>query len=143
MSFFTTDFPSLVDAYVLSRLQSLGYRRVFEEKGESFDNAMVVVESPRLRVRLVRERGQLFVDFGSAAEPAVWFDSSVVMDALALRGGDGWHSTEAKATLADVAGFIATHEARLAEMFGPATFKESKQRLLAVRERQSVERWGS
>jgi hypothetical protein len=140
---FTPSLVSLVDKHLLSRLGPLGYRRVADEKFDSFDDAIVVMERSPLRIRVLRDRGQIFVDFGSVAELTVWFDSHVVMEALSLRERTGWNSTNAKAVLADLAGFVVAYDSQLNAMFESATFKESKARLVGVREKQSVERWGS
>lgn len=142
MSLFSKSLLKLVNTKLMPQLASLNYRVVEHEEGESFDNAIVVVDGPGFRMRIIRERGQLFVDFGSHAEPASWFDSSVVMGLLALRDGDGWHSTKAGVVLLELAAFVLANEARLVGLFGSSRFAETKERLRAVREQQSVERWG-
>lgn len=142
MPFFSKSLLKLVDTNLMSRLTPLNYRVVEHEEGQSFDNALVVVDSPAFRMRVIRERGQLFVDFGSLAEPSSWYDSSVVMGALGLRGGDGWHSTNADTVFSELADFVIANEGRLAGLFEPSRFAESKGKLVAVREQQSADRWG-
>jgi hypothetical protein len=142
MSFFSKSLLKLVETKLMPRLAPLGYRVVEHEKGESFDNASVLIDGPTFHMRIIRERGQLFVDFGSFSEPGQWFDSTVVMGVLGLRGGDGWHSTDADTVLGELAVFVRENEASLKGLFEPSRFSESKGRLLAVREQQSVDRWG-
>ena len=142
MALFTPSLVSLVREHLMPTLSPLGYHVVSDERSDAFDNALVVVEGPELRIRVVRERSQVFVDFGSVAEPAVWFDSTVVMEFLGLRNGDGWHSTHAKTVLRELGAFLCGHKALLTETFDPSSFQTVKSRLAAVREKQSAERCG-
>jgi hypothetical protein len=142
MSLFSPNLLKLVNSKLMPRLPSLNYRVVEHEKGQAFDNAMVIVDGPEFRMRVVRERGQLFVDFGSLAEPRSWFDSSVVMAVLGLRGGDGWHSTDADMVLFELASFVLANEARIVGLFESSLFAKSKELLLAVQKQQSDDRWG-
>src|SRR4051812_3178043 len=117
MSLFSKSLLKLVDGKLVPRLAPLGFRVVEHEEGQAFDNALVILEGPELRLRVIRERGQLFVEFGSPAEPAVWFNSSVVMGLLSIGSKDGWHSTDADAVLSELAQFIYTNGSLLNGLF--------------------------
>lgn len=142
MSQRATGLRELVEALLMPQVAHLGFRVVSYEQAKVFDNAMVVAQGHELRVRVVRERGEVFVDFGSTAQPAVWFDSSVVMEYLGLRGSDGWHSSDAQAVLSDLGGFIAEHVRALEGKFALSEFAMTRKELVVVRERQDIARWG-
>jgi hypothetical protein len=51
---------------------------------DSFGNAVLVVESPDLRLRFVRDRGQTFSDIGAPREENMWWDLDAVAMGLGL-----------------------------------------------------------
>lgn len=57
-----------------------GYRFADSNTTSSFGNAYVVVSSPTLRMRFVRDRGQLFLDFQEAyaSEKSPWYSIDLV-----------------------------------------------------------------
>lgn len=74
--------------------------------------------SPKLRVRVSKDRGQFLCDFAAPTEPTEWFDQEVVfrdlgedltIDALISQG---WSSLEA------VAHAVEDHLDRVIELFG-------------------------
>jgi len=72
----------------------LGFTVVQSDTSDSFDNASVVLQAPALRLRVVRERSQVFIDVGPASEPGTWFDSAVVIDYLGLSSKAGFHDRD-------------------------------------------------
>ncbi|HET9986561.1 MAG TPA: hypothetical protein VFQ38_23490 [Longimicrobiales bacterium] len=133
----------LVEKYLLPEVASKGMRVVHQEASTSFDNAFVVLQSDDLRVRVVRERGQVFADFGSAAEPGTWFDSAVVMEHLGLSESAGFHDRDAAKALRGLAKFLRALWDELAAEFSSAAFAATKRELIAVRERRDVRRFGA
>lgn len=49
---------------------------------ESFGNSYVVLESPKLRVRFVRDRGQTWADVAAIAPGTEWWHLSHVLEAI-------------------------------------------------------------
>ena len=53
----------------------------YQYSPERFGNASVVLQSSGpLRLRVGRDKGQLFMDFGSVVEPDYWLDVHFVLD---------------------------------------------------------------
>lgn len=136
------DLLSLVKTHLLPAVAQHGMRVLSHEESGSFDNAFVVLQKGDVRVRVLRERSQVFVDFGSSAEPAVWFDSAVVMEYLGLSENAGWHGRDSTVVLRGLADFLRTFESELAARFSSGNFTATKRELTRVREDQAVRRFG-
>ena len=49
---------------------------------QSFGNSYLILESPKLRVRFVRDRGQTWADVSSIAPGAEWWHVAYVLEAI-------------------------------------------------------------
>jgi hypothetical protein len=132
---------SLVESNLLPGVDSLGMSVLTHEESGSFDNALVVLQAGDIRIRIVRERSQVFVDFGSSGEPAVWFDSAVVMEYFGLSETAGWHDRDGIGVLRGLAEFLRVFQGELATRLSPANFPVTKQGLTSVREEQATRRF--
>ena len=130
----------IVDANVLPNLAERGFSIVSHEESESFDNAVVTLGSPQLRLRIIRERRQLFLDIGCVAEPDIWFDSAVVFDYLGLSDKGGFHGRE-EASLTKMCEFVMVMWRELVLAFSPNSFSKSKKRLEALRDHRAADRY--
>src|ERR1044071_6765853 len=79
------------NSILLPALLPMAWRVVERRESHSFSDALVVLQFNELRLRVVRDKGIIFVDFGSAASPADWFDSAVVVEYLGLSASGGFH----------------------------------------------------
>ena len=69
------DFPQF--------LEELGMRIVDQQYlPQSFGNSFLILESPTLRVRFVRDRGQTWADVSSIAPGAEWWHVAYVLEAI-------------------------------------------------------------
>ncbi len=62
--------------------EDAGYQLLGSEEADSFDNAEVYFGSDRFRVRIARERGQVFADFAPPDGPPHWFDMPLLLQYL-------------------------------------------------------------
>ncbi len=124
---------ALVEECLLPSLAPRGFSIVHSDVSMSFGNAVVTLHAPRLRIRVVRERGLLFADFGSSATPLTWFDSAVIMDYLGLSAAAGFHDRNARVVLAGVAAFVGAFQAELELQFSPARLASTMTALNALR----------
>ncbi|GAC1479974.1 MAG: hypothetical protein NVS1B4_24920 [Gemmatimonadaceae bacterium] len=131
----------LVGAQMLPALAERGLAIVGHEEYPWFDNAVVILASPQLRLRIIRERGQLFLDIGCVAEPDTWFDSAVVFDHLGLSANGGFHGRD-EASLRKMSEFVVVMWEELVRVFGPASFSNTKKDLEAVRYRRAAHMFG-
>jgi hypothetical protein len=78
----------------IAPLVSAGLLRIVEERSDPahFGDALIVLEGPRVRVRLVADRGQFFADVASGTTPPRWLPLREVLPHLAKTGhrGAGW-----------------------------------------------------
>jgi hypothetical protein len=127
-------FIDLVSRELLPKLREFSYSVADQEQADSFDNASVVLHSPDLRIRLVRERGQVFADFGPSSEPNVWYDSAVIVEFLGLSTDGGFHDRDAHRAMEGIAGFVKSFQRELAAKFANPELSATKQALDELRE---------
>lgn len=67
----------------------LGFRMVEDRYDpKDFGNALVILESAELRIRIVRDRGQIFTDVASLLEPDRWLPLKDAHEVMTRRDGD-------------------------------------------------------
>lgn len=124
-----TQFQQDVESKFAKLVERRGFRILAGGyDAESFGNALVVLESDDYSIRLVRDRGQVFVELASPIDPGNWHGLGRVL--AALHGGPeedrAWSGT---VNLSDVASLIeASHEA-LAEGLGPRRYERTRAEL--------------
>lgn len=65
------------------RISEFGFHIVEDDyQPEAFGNSFIVLENSDMRVRFVRDRGQLSLDFAPLHEPDNWWDARFVSQAL-------------------------------------------------------------
>lgn len=137
------DLLELVRTALIPALAPRSFEVVESETAESFDNAYVVVQAPELRIRILRERSQIFADFGSPSEPNTWFDSAVIMDHLGLSTDGGFHDSDARGVLHGVSTFVAACWTALTEMFDQSHLGATKQELEVLKEKRAAKLFGA
>jgi hypothetical protein len=133
---------ALVNECLLPTVEPLGFKVVQSEVAISFENAMVTLEAPDLRVRIVRERSQVFADFGAVAAPDSWFDSAVIIDYLGLSAAAGFHDRNARVVLRGVASFVLAFHPELAEKFSQPTLAKTTAALAALKNARASASYG-
>ncbi len=137
-----TTFTDDVKSAFLQNATELGFRIIGEEKSEAFGDALVILESGDLRVRLVRDRSQIFADLGSVADPDTWFDSTIVMEALGLATQPAFGGTDAQVVLPSIAAFLKAVWSELVALLDRRRFAATKRQLTELQEARAVRRWG-
>ncbi len=79
----------------------------------SFGNSLVVFESNDMRVRFIRERGQVTVEVASCSDPNTWWDLDHVCEIIS------GHSTSSGSDLPVVASVLRRTYETLVEYLGP------------------------
>lgn len=129
-----TDLLRLIETELLPRIAKRGFRVVQSEVTDSFDNASVILESPELRLRVLRERSQVFADVGPVAEPGTWFDSAVVMDYLGLSADAGFHDRDHHKVLQGIGAFVNAMWDDLRSRFAKEQLDRTKRELEELKE---------
>jgi len=138
----TGDFADQVASTLERSPNDLGFKIITDRASDAFGDALAVAQSGDVRIRVVRDRGQVFVDIGSAAEPDVWFDSAVVMDALGLSKSGGFGSRDVESVVTGLLGFLKSVWPELTAMFDVRHFAATKRRLSQLQEERAAKRWG-
>jgi hypothetical protein len=67
-----------------SPLTDRGYELIDQESYEQFGNCWILLARGDVRIRILNDRGQWFVEVGSEAAPDEWFDARVVLDEVGV-----------------------------------------------------------
>ena len=109
--------------------------------GRRFGNVLIDLESPNLRVRLTRDRGQYFIDVSKPADDE-WFDTHTVLiflgasaEANALADA-GWPSPHRVAEL------VAKHFPSIAAAFADSRYAETVEALHGIERKSALDRFG-
>ncbi len=113
--------------YLVSRLSFLynEYDARFVDSRVRGPDAMLVLETGNLRLRLVRDRSQLFVDFQSAENPRedYWFSFDMIRQLLTDEIVDSAEMDDEKAE------FIYDHFSTIADAFSASKRNETEKKL--------------
>jgi hypothetical protein len=135
-----SDLLAHVKATLLPLVSSLNLKVIDQSESASFDNASVTLESGDLRLRIARERSQVFVDLGPTWDPKSLFDSAVVMDYLGLSDDAGFHDRDAGAVMRGLGSFLRSFSDELTEKFSRANFVVTKAELITLRDARASAR---
>jgi hypothetical protein len=136
------DLLQSVRGLLLPALAPRSFEVVEAENFDSFDNALVVLRSPNLRLRITRERGQLLIDFGAAREPGQWFDSDIVLELLGLSTDTSFRGSDAGTVFRGVGAFLRTFGDELEEKLDEAHLAATKRQIEALKERRAERLFG-
>jgi hypothetical protein len=115
-----------------SLLIDRGYELIEQRSYEQFGNCWILLAAGDVRIRIVNDRGQWFVEVGSVAAPDEWFDARLVLDEVRAGAREG--GTDEKA-LESVCRALIETAPRWELLFLRATFPTAR-RLLREREIQ-------
>jgi hypothetical protein len=87
----------------------------------------------------LRDRGQWFVDLGSAAAPDEWFDSRLALDYAGITTNG---ATGDEAYLTELFKTLAENSARWEPLFAPATYDATRRALRSLEIASARERFG-
>ena len=138
----TNDFVERVQEGLVSKLKPLGFEITQSEIADVFDNASVTLQGPGLQIRIVRERGEIFADFGPSSNVGLWYDSAVVMDYLGLSAEAGFHDRNLDAVLRGVASFVTTCGFELSRKFDEAHLATTRKELEDLKQRRAEDLFG-
>lgn len=112
-------------------LEELGFRIVDERYDpQSFGNSLVTLESDSLRVRFVRDRGQVFADVASPSDPDRWWQLVYVCQLIL------GEFVQPGFELDDVAAFLRDNLAAVQERLGPR-YSETKREVRRLQEERA------
>jgi hypothetical protein len=129
---------ALVKSVMVDAHPEWSFSTVESESESSFDNAFVVLQSNELRLRVLRDRGTVFLDIGSLVEPSTWFDSAVVADWLSLSDSGGIHGSDVPTVLASIAELMRGVGLELRDAFSASRFAAVKAQLIKTRDARAA-----
>jgi hypothetical protein len=109
--------------------QMPGARRIrCEYHAAHFGNAIVEYDSPRLRVRVTKDRGAFLCDFASPEPPVEWFDLEVVFRVLGEDRTIDALIAESFTSLESIGRAVEDNLEPICERFGEAHYADSRKR---------------
>lgn len=126
----------------LGEMDSPKLRFVEGEEGSSFGNAVAVFEGGTLRLRVVRDRGQVFADFGSTVDSTEWFDSRVVASLLETEVDANVGGSDIQLALSGIARFAQDHDGQLEHRFSGAQYQNTKKKLEEIQRNSALNQLG-
>jgi hypothetical protein len=124
----TNAFSTLIDSGQL-RVEASSY------DAQAFGNAMVILASNEFRIRVVRDRDDVFADAASRLEPEEWYPLERAIRAAGVPSAP----PESLLSPAQAAGLVERYYSVLARGFAAEEFDRTK-RQLALLEQQAHER---
>jgi hypothetical protein len=121
-----TQFQEDVESKFAKLVERRGFRTLAGGyDAESFGNALVVLESEDYSIRLVRDRGQVFVELASPVDPGNWHGLGRVLAALHGEPEEErvWSGS---VNLADAVSVIDVNHESLAESLGPRRYERTR-----------------
>lgn len=132
MAEFFEDVESVVARY----LSPLGFTCRATERSEAFGNAWVILEGGNLRLRLVRDRGQIFLDLGSMHDPDEnLFDSAIVVEHLNPGSRPEASNWSGEHSLKQIAQFVSILSSELQSAFSLQRYAGTTAALRAIQAR--------
>jgi hypothetical protein len=136
-------FLDLVNAELMPAIAPLGFVIVHNQVSVSFGDALVEVEAPTLRLRAIRDRSQVFVDFGPVSERATWFDSDLVLEHLGPMSSTSHRSRDATTVLRATATFLTSFREELETLLDAHHLPDTKREMEMLGERRAAKEFRS
>ena len=137
-----SEFLELVGSILTPALAEVGLLVTDTRAGDSFGDAYAVFDGQDFRVRVIRDRGQVFVDIASATEATNWFNLPIVAAVLGFEASNEAPGIDDETKLSWIATLVRSQAKNLEAAFTPAHYKRTKQRLEEAEERSKVMRFG-
>jgi hypothetical protein len=119
-----------------------GHQLLEVESSASFDNAAVYFRSDRLRVRIIRERSQVFAEFAPPDGPPTWCDAPTLIGCLGSEALVDVYTREDQRSLAALADLIRPFYGAITELYAAPHRDNNLRRIRAFQEEQARLRWG-
>lgn len=136
------DFLKKVNEAFAPLLTAHKFVLVEQQTSGFFGDALAVFQSGDLRLRVVRYRGQVFLDFGPAAEPEAWLDSVFVAEYLDGMGEPEFVDSSGGVRLQALARYVAQNYSLLEELFSPNEFGRTKEVVTDLHQKWEHEAFG-
>lgn len=144
-----TTFFDQVKKHFHYLLDEYGFSLVHEEVFPSFDNAELVFQSRDCRIRVLRERGEIYVDASPLPPTDYWVDLATIVGFL-TQGIDAWqyeyisgdYEFRIERQLAKTADKLRSYIGQICELFRDENFAQRRSELEKFKHQRFVKRWG-
>lgn len=107
----------------------LGFKIEKTFEGKSFGDSVTIYTSSDLRLRIVKDKGQEFVEISSQQYPEDWFDMSIIQDWVMKYGDD-----QKNIGLEGGFSFLQTHFTEIRNAFQPHMVSKTRKDLKILSE---------
>lgn len=125
---------------IASPLLGLGYEPIDQRTYERhFGSGWVLLTRNDVRLRILNDRGQWFVEIGSSAAPEEWFDARLVLNEIGITPV---HTSTDQAALETLCKLLADTAPHWEVLFLSTTFSTARRSLRAREIKSARERFG-
>ena len=144
-------FQGLVERHKLSVVHEDRYP-------ESYGNSIVVLESDHCRIRVLLERGQVFLEVGPVSAPVDWLTSApdlwfdlTMLTSFVCSGADRWEyalpedgftDEFTESELRRLASILERYYSQICELFSDEVFDQKQEELVQFEKLQAANTWG-
>ncbi len=130
-------------------IEQYGFSVIHEEVFPSFDNAEVVFQSQDCRIRVLRERGEIYVDASPLPPIDYWVDLASIVKFL-TQGTESWqyehiggdYESRIEWQLVRVAEKLRPYIMQVCELFRKEVFERKRSELEEFKQQQFIKKWG-
>jgi hypothetical protein len=118
-----------------------GHQLLETDIADAFDNALVSFRSDRLRIRIIRERGQVFADFAPPDGPPEWCDAPALLKYLGSMERIAEFTRTDQRSVVALAGLIQPFYGAIAELYAAPRRDKTVLELRVLQEERARHRW--
>jgi hypothetical protein len=137
----SAEFREQVEAVLASMINSK--RLAVKEERSHGDDALIVLESAALRIRVVRDRGTVMLEFAPTFEPTNWLSGEFVRMLLDRKDPHPFESeTSAVVRLERLGDFLEQNIDQLEILFSPSIFPSTQRTVADRQDERARQRYG-
>jgi len=137
----TSSFFDLIEKHFLYLVDEDRFSVVKRKRYDSFDNTEIVLQSQECRIRVLRERGQVFVEAGPLLSTEEWYDLATLIAYLTRETEElnyeipdySDYDTRIEWQVKRLAGILKIHYVQICELFRKKTFNKDLKKFINSR----------
>lgn len=143
-------FFDLIEHYFQYLINDYGFSVIAKEVYPNFDNAEMILQSNGCRIRVLRERGQVFVDVGPLPPRNNWYDLATLI-AYLTRGANTWeykipdhgdYEYKVEWQVMRLADILRPYCAQICKLFHKGIMEQTCTELKEFMDQQFRKKWG-
>lgn len=105
------------------------------------EDAEIILEGDGIRLRFVRDRNQVFVDFGATFEPHAWLDGYFLLQLLEIGESPFVNEDTSAVDLKIFGGFLERHVEQIEHLLQEENLPKTKRKIAELQEESAKQRF--